>query len=332
MPRPPDARRRALLKAMPAAALAPAMAAFGLPATVRAQAWPTRPITLIVPFTAGGATDVQMRALCLAASKTLGQPIVIQNQPGVSGTLGPAAMARSAARDGYTLALITPALFRLPHLQPVSYDAIQDFTYIIGLTSYVYGISVPAGSPWQRFGEFVGYARANPGKVNVAAVGTGSLGQITVRRLEQQAGIRLNFIPFKGGADALAALLGGHVDVMIEAGWGAMAEAGKVRLLAVAEPQRLKRWQAVPTLRELGYDITVQSEIGIAGPRALGPAVVATLHDAFRQATSDPAYVRALEAESMPNRYMSTADYQHYAASQFASDKRLVAELGIRLD
>jgi tripartite-type tricarboxylate transporter receptor subunit TctC len=287
---------------------------------------------MIVPFPAGGATDVQMRALCLAASKTLGQPIVIQNQPGVSGTLGPAAMARSAPRDGTTLALITPAVFRLPHLQPVSYEPLSDFTYIIGLTSYVYGVSAAAGSPWKTFADFVVHAKANPGKVNVASVGTGSLGQITVRRLERIAGIQLNFIPFKGGADALAALLGGHVDVMIEAGWGAMAEAGKVRLLAVAEDHRLKRWPAVPTLRELGYDITVQSEVGIAGPKGIEPRIVSVLHDAFRQATSDPAYLRALESESMPNRYMNTADYQHYAAAQYAGDKRLVAELGIRLD
>jgi tripartite-type tricarboxylate transporter receptor subunit TctC len=313
-------------------ALGLALGGLGLPAAARADTYPSKPITMILPFPAGGPTDSQVRALSLAASRVLGQPIVVENRPGVSGTLGPASMARTAARDGYTLALITPALFRLPHLQPVSYDAMHDFTYIVGLTSYVQGVAVAQDARWKTFDAFVAYARANPGKVSVASVGTGSLGQITVSRLSRAAGIKLNFVPFKGGAEATVALLGGHVDAMIEAGWGAMAEAGKLRLLAVAEPQRLKRWPAVPTLRELGYDITVQSEIGIAGPRGVDPKIVATLQDAFRKASTDAAYQRALDTESMPNRFMGTAEYQQYAVDQFASDKRNLAELNLALD
>jgi len=164
--------------------------------------YPGRPITMIVPFTAGGPTDTQIRALSHAAARVLGQPIVVENRPGVSGTLGPSTMARTAARDGYTLAMITPALFRLPHLQPVSYDAMNDFTYIVGLTSYVQGVSVAADSPWKTMAHLIDYARANPGKVSVASVGTGSLGQITVARLSRAAGIKLNFVPFKGGSEA----------------------------------------------------------------------------------------------------------------------------------
>lgn len=327
---PPSlSRRRALATVLRVAAV---LAAGGTLSPAIAGGYPSRPISMIVPFTAGGPTDTQFRALCLAASRVLGQSIVVENRPGVSGTLGPATMARTAARDGYTLALITPALFRLPHLQQVSYDAMNDFTYIVGLTSYVQGVSVAADSRWKTFADFIAYARANPGKVSVASVGSGSLGQITVARLARAAGVKLNFVPFKGGAEANIALLGGHVDAMIEAGWGAMAEAGKLRLLAVAEPQRLKRWPQVPTLRELGYDITVQSVIGIAGPRGLDPAVVATLRDAFRIASTDAGYQRALDTESMPNRFLDTPAYQAYAAEQFASDKRNLAELNLTLN
>lgn len=329
MPRQSRQRRRTLLAFLPAALAA---ATLNLSPAAWADTYPAKPITMIVPFTAGGPTDSQIRALSLAASRVLGQPIVVENRPGVSGTLGPSTMARAAARDGYTLAMITPALFRLPHLQPVSYDAMNDFTYIVGLTSYVQGVSVAADSRWKTMGELIDYARANPGKVSVASVGTGSLGQITVARLSRAAGIKLNFVPFKGGSEATVALLGGHVDAMIEAGWGAMAASGKLRLLAVAEPQRLKGWRNVPTLRELGYDITVQSEIGIAGPRGLDPKIVAVLQDAFRTASSDPAYQRALDLESMPNRFMGTVEYQKYAADQFASDKRNIAELNLNLN
>jgi tripartite-type tricarboxylate transporter receptor subunit TctC len=328
-PREPRQRRRALLAFLPAAI---AVACLNVSAPASADAYPSKPVTMIVPFPAGGPTDSQIRALSQAAARILGQSIVVENRPGVSGTLGPASMARTAGRDGYTLAMITPALFRLPHLQPVSYDAMNDFTYVVGLTSYVQGVSVAADSRWKTMGEFIDHARANPGKVSVASVGNGSLGHITVARLSRAAGIKLNFVPFKGGSEATVALLGGHVDAMIEAGWGAMAESGKLRLLAVVESERLKRWPGVPTLRELGYDITVQSEIGIAGPRGLDPKVVATLQDAFRKASTDPAYQRALDLESMPNRFMGTAEYQKYAADQFASDKRNIAELNLTLN
>ncbi len=141
------------------------------------------------------------------------------------------------------------------------------------------------------------------------------------------AGIKVNFVPFKGGADALVALIGGHVDAMIEAGWGAMAESGKVRLLAVALNERLKRWPQVPTLKELGYDIAIQSEVGLAGPKGMPPAVVQALHDAFKASMSDPGYQRALQAESMPNVYLSTADYRQYAQTQLQATSALSRSL-----
>ncbi len=320
--------RRAFAQAISVAAL---LGTTGFASNALAQDWPSRPITLIVPFSAGGPTDTQFRALGAAASQELGQPIVVINQPGVSGTLAPATMARSAAPDGYTLSLITPALFRLPHLQQVPYDALKDFTYIIGLTSYVYGVSVAADSRWKTFQELIAYARANPGKVNVAGVGTGSLGQITTKRLAEKTGVEFNYVPFKGGADATLALLGGHVDVMIEAGWGSMAEAGKLRLLAVAEAERITRWNEVPTLRELGYDIVVESRVGLGGPKGIDPKVVGRLHEAFHKASTSPGFQRALAVESMPYRYLATPEYQSYAVTQFENDKLNIRSLGLQM-
>lgn len=320
--------RRAFLQAISAGVV---LGAASFPSRASLQQWPNRPITLIVPFSAGGPTDTQMRALAAAVSQEVGQPIIVVNQPGVSGTLGPAAMARSAAADGYTFCLITPALFRLPHLQQVSYDALTDFTYIIGLSSYVYGISVATDAPWKTLEEFVTHARANPGRINVAGVGMGSLGQITTRRFSEKAGLDLNYVPFKGGVDATTALAGGHVDVMIEAGWGSMAAAGKLRLLAVAEPERLQDWKDVPTLVELGYDVVVESRIGLGGPRGLDPEIVTLVHDAFARGAADPAFQRALAIESMPYRPMQTADYQNYVAEQFESDRRSIRDLGLAL-
>lgn len=294
--------------------------------------WPNKPVTMLVPFTAGGPTDTQMRAIANAAGKLCGQPWLVVNQPGVSGTLAPTTMANGAAPDGHTLSLITPALFRLPHLQKVSYDAMTDFSYIAGLTSYVYGLSVANDARWKTLEDLVAYARQNPGRLNVAAVGRGTLGHITASQLERKAGVSINYVPFKGGSEAVTALLGGHVDAMLEAGWGAMAQAGRLRVLAVAEEQRLPRWPDVPTLRERGLDIVVQSIIGVAGPKGMAPEVLQRIAATLREATQDAAYVRALETESMPNRFLATAAYQQYTAAQFEADRRNVRELGIRLD
>src|SRR5690606_3935085 len=175
----------------------------------------------------------------------------------------------------------------------------------------------------------VAHARANTGKVNVAGVGMGSLGQITTKRLSEHAALDLNYVPFKGGAEATTALIGGHVDVMIEAGWGAMAQAGKLRLLAVAETERLPSWNNVPTLREAGYDVVVESRVGLGGPSGIDPAIVRLMHDAFERGAADPAYQRALAIESMPYRPMQTADYQSYTVNQFESDKQNIRDLGL---
>ena len=307
-------------------------AALPVPTAWAADAWPNKPITLVVPFPPGGPTDSQMRAMAAAAGKTLGQAVVVVNQPGAGGTLAPSQMARSAASDGYTLALISPSVFRLPHLQKVSYDAMHDFTYVAGLTSYVYAMSVPAESRFKSLAEVIAFAKANPGKLNVAGVGNGTLGHIATHQLQKLAGVQLNYVPFKGGSDAVTALLGGHVDVMLEAGWGAMANAGKLRLLAVAEAKRLPKWPKVPTFKENGLDISVRSTIGIAGPKQLPKAIVAKLEEAFKLASQDAAYRAALDLESMPNRFENSTAYHQYAVAQFEADKRNVRELGLSME
>src|SRR3954453_15058464 len=140
--------------------------AFALLAGVaQAQQFPTRPVTLIVPWPAGGSTDIGMRALAAATEKHLGQSIVIENRPGAAGTLGPINMAANARPDGYTVAQLPISVFRLPFLQKVSYNPETDFTYIIQLTAYISGVVVRADAPWKSFREFLDYAKANPGKI-----------------------------------------------------------------------------------------------------------------------------------------------------------------------
>lgn len=300
-------------------------------AQTQTQAFPSRPITLVVPFNPGGATDVQMRILGNAAEKILKQSIVIVNMPGVGGTLGPANMARTAAPDGYTVAMVPASLFRLPHLQKVTYDPVKDFTYVIGLTKYAYGVVVGKDAPWQSLQALLDDAKSRKTPLSYGVVGVGTSGHIATERLAKAAGVTFTSAPFKGGVEVIQATMGNHVDFMSDAGWGTAVDSGALRLLAVVDDKRIPQYPDAPTIKELGFDITVNSVVGIAGPAGMDPAVTKILHDAFREAANDPAFQKSLAIQGQPFEYMDSATYTKFAADQTASDKRFVEELGIKL-
>lgn len=318
-------------KLMARLGLATALTGIALAATAQPAAFPSRPINLIVPFNPGGATDVQMRILGREVEKILNQTVVITNSPGVGGTLAPANMARSDAPDGYTVGVIPASLFRLPHLQKVTYDPVKDFTYIIGLTKYAYGVLVRPDSPWKTLQDLIDAAKASPKPLSYGVVGVGTSGHIVTERLARAAGIELMATPFKGGIEVIQSTIGGHVDFMSDAGWGSAVDSGTLRLLAVVEQERIARYPDVPTLRELGYDILANSVVGIAGPAGMDPAIVKTLHDAFLQAAQTPAFQQSLEVQGQPFEHMDSARYTRFAADQTASDKRFIEELDIQL-
>lgn len=298
---------------------------------VAADDYPTKPINLIVPFPVGGGTDVQMRALAAAMSKELNQPIIVSNKPGAGGTLGPASMAHTAKPDGYTVSLVGATLLRLPYLQKTSYDPSKDFTYIINLSGYTNGIVVKADAPWKNLKELIAYAKQNPGKVSYGSSGVGSNGQIAMERLAKATGVSFNFVPYKGMAEETSALLGGHIDVISDPGWGPMARADQARVLATLGDKRLEQWPNVPTLKDQGYDIVVHSPIGIAGPRGMEPGVTQKLHDAIKRAMEDPGYLATLAQNDQPILYMDSHSYRDYMEAQFAREKTLVQDLGITL-
>jgi tripartite-type tricarboxylate transporter receptor subunit TctC len=310
-------------------ALAAAMALLSLAAWPVAgqDAFPRKPITLIVPFPAGGATDVQVRALGNAVGKQLKQPVVILNQPGAAGTMAPGNMARTAAPDGHTITAIASSLYRLPHIQSVPYDVAKDFTYISGISEYVFGVAVAAESPHKTAQDLVAAAKAKPGQVNVGSISNGSSGHVALIRWSKLAGFQPNFIPYKGAAEVIQAVLGGHIDAISEAGWAAMVQQGKLRPLAVYSEKRNPYLPNVPTMKELGWDVTVRSLVGIAGPKGMDPKVVQTLQDAFRKAMDDPDFKKTLEISAQAPAYMDSAEFTRFVATQFEAEKRTVQEL-----
>ena len=308
-----------------------AAASLAFPALTRAQAFPARPVRLICPWPPGGSTDIVMRALAESASKALGGQVIVENKPGASGMLGPNELV-NARPDGYTLSQLTIGVMRLPHMQKMQFDPLKDFTYIIGLTGYTFGIVVRADSPIKSIKDLVDYGKANPGKFSFGSTGNGTTPHLAVEELASKAGIQLQHVPFKGSSDGLQALLGGHIMAHSDAtGWAPHVDAGTLRLLATYGSKRTKRWPQVPTLNELGYDTVSDSPFGIGGPKNMDPALVQRLHDAFKKTLEDPAVLATFEKYDQPVIYMNTADYTRFARDSFLKEKALIERLGLAL-
>ncbi len=306
---------------------------FGLAAPVAAADFPTKPVTLIVPYTAGGSADVTMRALAETTKKYLGQPIIIENRPGAGGTIGPATMAAAAKPDGYTVSQIPVSVFRTPFMMNVNYDPIRDFTYIINVSGYTFGVVVRKDAPWKTFKEFLAYAKANPGKVKYASTGVGSSAQITMETIALREGIKWSQVPMKGVAEGTAAVMGGHVMATADSsGWAPQVDSGELRLLVTwgSGKQRTKKWPNVPTLQELGLGPGTGSPFGIAGPKGMDPKVVKILHDAFKKGMEDPAYQKILDKYDMMVLYKNSADYTKYAKETYEQERITVEKLGLK--
>jgi tripartite-type tricarboxylate transporter receptor subunit TctC len=300
-----------------------------LPGYASAQTFPTRTIKLICPWPAGGSTDVVMRALAESAGKIMGQSVIVENKPGAGGTLGAVELI-NAKPDGYTLAQIPVGVFRIPHMQKVQFDTLKDFTWIICLTGYTFGLVVPIDSPIKNIKDLVAFAKANPDTFTYGTPGTGTSPHLAVEEFAQRAGIKLSQIPFKGSAHNLQAVLGGHVMAMSDStGWGPLVDAGKLRLLATYGSKRTTRWPDVPTLNELGYDTVSDSPFGVCGPKGMDPKVVKVIHDTFKKTLDDPAVLAVFKQYDQPVIYMNTADYTKYAKDSFYTEKKTIERLGM---
>jgi tripartite-type tricarboxylate transporter receptor subunit TctC len=309
-----------------------AVAAVGMliSAAAGAQEYPTKPITLIVPWPAGGSTDLTMRAIAESASKILGQPIAIDNKAGGGGTVGPATMAAASKPDGYTIAQLPITVFRLPLMQEVSWDPSKDFSYIIHLTGYTFGVTTNAESQFKSWKDVIDFAKANPGKVTYATPGTGTSLHVGMEQIATMAGIKLTQVPFKGGAETNAAVLGQHTTLQADStGWRPLVDAGKLRLLMVWTGTRSPNFPDVPTLKELGYPMVYDSPFGIAGPKGMDPKIIAKLHDAFKKALEDPAVVATLAKYDMVPNYKNTEDYKKFVAEVTESERKVIDQLGL---
>lgn len=299
---------------------------------VHAQKFPEKPVTLIVPWPPGGSTDLAMRALAEATSKHLAHRVVIENRPGVGGTMGAQHLAQNARPDGYTVSQMPVTVFRHPHMTKTAYHPLADFTWIIHLTGYTFGVTVRADSPFKTFKDLIEYARTNPGKLTYGTPGNGTSLHVTMEQIALREKIEWTQVPFKGGADNMASLLGGHTMALADStGWAEQVNSGKMRLLVTWGENRTKRWPEVPTLKELGFGIVSSSPFGLAGPKGMDPAIVKVLHDAFKKGLEDAEMQKALERLDQDNAYLDSAAYAAHAKKTFEEEGVMVKRLGLKM-
>ncbi len=309
---------------------AASVAALGLPFGVRAAGgFPEKPIRVMVGFSAGGVTDIVVRALAESASSVFGQPIIVENKLGAGGVM-PAYQLQNATPDGYTVGLIAHSVFRLPYISNIKWDPAADLDYIIRLTGFTWGLVVAADSPIKTFEDYVAYARKNPGKMTYGTVGSLTTQHLTMEQISASLGLQLTNVPYKGVAEALPALMGGHIMSVADASsWVPYVTSGKMRLLVVWTEKRVPRFPDVPTLREVGIDMVQTSPWGLAAPKGTPPEAIRRLHDGFKEAMAQKPFQDALANYDMEQQYMDGTAYRHFARESIDKENRILASLNV---
>jgi tripartite-type tricarboxylate transporter receptor subunit TctC len=308
------------------------LAATALPWLAHAQPpdkFPSRPITLYVPWPAGGATDLSIRLLADIAGRHLGQKIVVENRSGAGGTLA-MPLLQQAAPDGYTIAQMPQPVFRAPFTQKVLWDPVRDTTPIIQITGVTFGIVVAAASPWRTLEDVFAHAKAHPGALTVATNGVGTTPHLVMDELFGRRQLSYVHVPYKGTAEQMLAVTSGQVMVGVNStGFAPYVDSGQLRLLATLGARRSKRWPNVPTLKELGHGIVAQSPWGLAGPSGMPAAVVQALHDAFKLAMYEPLHIAELDRYDQEPAYLGPEDYGRAMREAMVAEKKNVDRLGL---
>lgn len=296
--------------------------------------FPERPIRLIIPWSPGGSADAQLRGLAEFSSRGFGQPVVTENRAGAGGTLHAIHLAREARPDGYTLGQMHLSVVRRPFLvRTPQWDTTTDFTHIIGLTGWLFGIAVKADSPIRNFADLLAAARRDPGGLSYATSGIATTNHLAMEQIAGIERVDLTHVPFRGATEGITAVLGGNVTMVADSSaWAPAVEGGQMRAICVWSAERAPRFPNVPTLRELGYDIVVTSNYGISGPPRMDPGVVRALHDSFKDALMSAENTRVRNQFDMPTVYMNTEEYTDFIKQRAVFEREMVTRLGIRME
>lgn len=318
-----------------AAAAACALAAGGTTTGALAAAWPEKPVVLVVPYSAGGHTDVVARLLAVPMGQVLGQSVLVENTVGAGGTIAPNRVAKAKA-DGYTILIHHMGMATAPALyKKLPYDPLKDFVGVsfLGRTGYVVG--VPAASGVQTLGELLQRARAQPGQLNYASAGNGSASHLASASLAAQAGIKLQHIPMKSTGDATTELLAGRVQLVTGATIGMLAfqKDPRVKLLAYSGQQRSRFLPDLPTVAESGVPgYAFDSWLGLLAPAGTPPAEVERINTAVRKVLAEPVVQERLARVGVEAATLPAAEFQRLLKDDWEASGRIVKAADVRIE
>lgn len=309
--------------------LAAGSAALALPGWAQSE-YPNKPIELVVPYAAGGGTDVLARAFAEATRKYISQPITVLNKPGASGAIGWQDVVNSKP-DGYKLAVLTVELTTIPHMGLAKFTY-EDFAPLARLNADPAAITVKADAPWNTIEEFLAAAKKAKGGMKLGNSGNGSIWHLAAAALEEKTGVKFNQAPFNGAAPAVLALMGGHIDVVSvsPAEVTTYVQSGKLKTLAVMADQRVKGFENVPTLKERGIDLSIGTWRGLAAPKGTPPEIIAKLKDLAAKAMNEPVMKDAMDKQNMGIAWADDVQFRAAMAKDNAYFKQLMAKLNIR--
>lgn len=292
--------------------------------------FPLKPVTIVVPYNPGGASDITTRVIAKGMQDKLGVPVVVVNKAGGSGAVG-LEYARSSKKDGYTLAYLP---VESTMVKALGFTDIQpsDFVYLGRVMTLPAAITVKADSPWKTVEELVAYATKNPGKVSVGNSGTGSIWHVASASLADKTGAKFNNVPFDGAAPAVAAILGGHINAVAVSVAEVLpnVKAGSLRVLAVMSDERSPMLPDVPTLKERKIDVEIVAWGGFGVPTGTPPEVVSVLEAAVKSAFETKAFKDLCSERSMVHGFLDSKAATAYAGSQFTYFSKLIPSLGIK--
>jgi len=309
-----------------ATALLPSGAAF-------AQAYPARPIRLVVGYPAGGGADRLARVLAIQLGTELGQSIVIDNRPGATGTIAAAGVARSPG-DGYTLLLSETGMIAGSILHPSGYDAVNSFSVVTSIGSLAFSIICGPSFPAQTVPELIAYLKANPGKINYGSPGNGNVAHLAALQFQRKTGTSMNHIPYKGGPPMLTDLVAGQLPIAFisASAADALAKAGRIRYLALTSAEKLSNFPDVPTVAATVPGFDVSSNLFLLAPAGTPRSIVEVLNAAVAKAVSNPTIATEFQGQGATIRISAPEAALRTMSAETVELAKLIREEKVQAD
>ena len=301
---------------------------FTFSSNVQAE-YPTKPITMVVVYGAGGSGDTTMRYIADFAQRTTGATVVVENKAGGGGTIGVSHIARSAP-DGYTVGLVSTSPFTVtPYFKSVTYDPLKEFTFLGQYTVSPAPIIVLSDSPFKTVEELMKFGQDNPGKLRWATGSPRGTNHIATEAALRQNNVQGQFVPFKGGAKAMTALLAGNIEFAVVTDFGPALRNKQVRLLAESGPNKIKGHEDIRTYKELGYELTLPIFLGVGGPAGMPAEAVTWWEKVLLDLSTDPGFAKVLEKYLTPQAYLDSASFTDRIHTGYVSTGKTLKELGL---